>query len=84
MRRSKRRCRFEMLFKSVNLCLSLQARTSLEVLCVWGMDVAQQSALQDGWSAVCGTVLECEDIEDGGTRVWIRCRASPRSVNQRT
>lgn len=50
-----------------------QARTSLEVLCVWGLDAAQQAALQDGWAALCGAVLECEDIEGGSTRVWIRC-----------
>lgn len=40
---------------------------------MWGLDLVQQTALQDGWAALQGAVLDSEVIEDGGTRIWIRC-----------
>ena len=52
-------------------CL-LQARTSLEVLCIWGLSAEQQAALQDDWATARGTVLEREGIDGDGCRLWIR------------
>jgi hypothetical protein len=52
----------------------LQARTSLEVLCIWSLSAEQQEALQDDWATACGVVLECEGIDGDGCRLWIRCK----------
>lgn len=64
--------RLDMGFVTQHLLPMLGARNSLEALCVWGLDAVQQIALQDGWAALQGTVLDSEALKDGGTRFWIR------------
>jgi hypothetical protein len=61
-------------------CL-LQARISLEVLCIWGLTAEQQEALQDDWATAHGVVLEHEGIDGDGCRLWIRYKHHVPSSN---
>lgn len=51
----------------------LQARSSLEVLHVWGLSDAGRNALAAGWEAACGTATEFAHHDDGALHMWLRC-----------